>query len=102
MSKWPGTWKVICDVCGFEFPSDKVKKRWDNLIVCSKDWEPRHQQDFLRARPERGAPPYVRPEPADVFTDVPYNESLMYCTIVNVRGIAGYGVAGCMIAGGGF
>lgn len=89
-------WNVICDVCGFEFKSDQVRMRWDNLIVCKEDWEPRHQQDFIRAVEEKIVPDFVRPVPADVFVDVNYNTSLFYCDVVKNRGVAGYGVAGCM------
>jgi hypothetical protein len=71
-AKWPGEWKVVCDVCGFQFPSGEVKKRWDNLIVCKKDWEMRHPQDFLRQRPENTTPAFVRSPPADVFVSVTY------------------------------
>ncbi len=99
MARWPGTWRVICDVCGFEFASDEVRKRWDNLYVCDKDWEHRHPQDFLRTRVENVTPPFVRPEPVDTFVNVTYTPN--YCDIVGQLGVAGYGVAGCMIAGNG-
>ena len=89
---WPGTWRVICDVCGFEFPSDKLMKRWDGLMVCDKDFEHDHPQKFIRVRPETCVPTYVRPEPPPVFPP----DS---CDMYNSQGIAGIGVAGCMRAG---
>ena len=73
--RWPGEWKVVCDVCGFWHSSNDVRKRWDGAIVCRKDFETRHPQDFLRVRAETVAPPYVRPEPTDVFTDITYAET---------------------------
>jgi hypothetical protein len=45
-------------------------------MVCEKDWETRHPQDFVRARPEKVTPPWTRPAepPLDspyFWTDVP-------------------------------
>ena len=94
-------WLVICDVCGFEFRSDQVRKRWDNLIVCEKDYETRHEQEFLRTRAECNDLPFVRPEPADTFINVTYR-AVTECSVLDKRGIAGYGIAGCMIPGSGF
>ena len=65
--KWPGTWASICDVCGFRFPSDKLKDRWDGLKVCHNDWESRHPQDFIKIREEKIAPDWVRPVAPDTF-----------------------------------
>jgi hypothetical protein len=69
-ARWPGDWLAICDSCGLRFPSSKLKKRWDGLMVCSDDWEPRHPQELLRVRPEHVTPPWVRPEPPDDFIHV--------------------------------
>lgn len=85
------TWKAICDVCGFEFQSDELKHRWDGLMVCHKDYETRHPQDFIKVRPERGAPPWTRPEPAEVFA--------RYCSLIDVNAIPGIGLVGCSIVG---
>lgn len=57
-----GSWNVTCDVCGFRFKADKLRKRWDGLMTCSKDWEPRHPQDFLRGVPDKQSVPWSRPE----------------------------------------
>jgi len=89
--RWPGTWRVICDVCGFEFPSDQVKKRWDGLIVCDKDYEQKHPQLSIRTRPEKMGVAFARPESTDVFINV--------CTLVTSSGYTGLGTAGCMRAG---
>lgn len=70
----PGTWNVICDLCGRQFKSDEVRKRWDGLIVCKNDYEPRHILDFIKPHPERTTVPYVRKEPEDVFVEVHYYE----------------------------
>jgi len=90
--RWPGTWRVICDVCGFEYASDQVKKRWDNLIVCHKDWETRHPQDLIRGVKDTPSVPFSRPEPADVFVEA-------VCYIYGASGYAHLAEAGCAQAG---
>jgi hypothetical protein len=57
-----GSYNTVCDVCGFRFKADKLRKRWDGLMTCSKDWEPRHPQDFLRGVPDKQSVPWTRPE----------------------------------------
>ena len=59
----------ICDVCGFKCRASETSKRWDGLMVCREDFEPRHPQDFVRGRLDRQNVPDPRPEPADVFID---------------------------------
>lgn len=88
---WPGTWATLCDVCGFRFPSDKLKRRWDGLMTCSKDFELRHPQDFIKVREETLVPSYTRPYPEPSYVPL--------CTLLNSQAIAGIGVAGCMVAG---
>ena len=62
-----GEWNAICDVCGQKWKSAMMKRRWDGLMTCPHDWEPRHPQDFLRSVPDRQAVPWSRPETPDVF-----------------------------------
>jgi hypothetical protein len=91
MSKYRvGTWSVICDVCGFRFQNTEVKKRWDGLIVCNKDFETKHPQLTIRVPKEDTSVPFVR-EPNDVFIEV--------CTIEGKTSIPGFAVAGCWTAG---
>lgn len=80
-----GSWNVICQVCGRQFKSDQVRKRWDGFIVCPSDFEMRHDLDFIRVRPERPSIPYASPEPDDVFVVVHY--------ITERQGIADVGSA---------
>jgi hypothetical protein len=84
-----GRWNIICDVCGFKFKSDEVKKRWDGLFVCKKDFELDHPQKYLRIRETGIAVPYIR-EPND--------EYLLVCNIITSSGYADMGVADCMKA----
>jgi hypothetical protein len=67
-SGWiPGDYHVICDVCGFQVRASQSRMRWDNLRVCTKDWEPRHPQEYVRGKPDRITVPNPRPPPPDVF-----------------------------------
>lgn len=95
-----GTWNIICDVCGQKKKAFEVRKRWDGLFVCEPDWETDHPQKYLRIREDGVSVPYIRDEPTDTFTNVTYTPN--YCDAIGRRGIAGFGVAGCMIAGSGF
>jgi hypothetical protein len=60
-----GDTNAVCDVCGFKFKGSQLRKRWDGAMVCNKDHEPRHPQDFAKARPERNRvnDARVQPEP---------------------------------------
>ena len=42
----PGEHWATCDRCGFEFHVSKLRLTWDNLLVCSSDWETRHPQEL--------------------------------------------------------
>jgi len=88
----PGKWSAICDRCGFRLKSDQLRDTWDGLKVCAPCWEPRHPQDFVRARRERITPPWTRPElEPDAFNVV--------CYLWDRSAYAGLGSAGCMVAG---
>lgn len=63
----PGDHWIICDVCGFKVRSSRTRKRWDGLMVCDADWEPRHPQDFVRGRSDRQTVAEARPELTDTF-----------------------------------
>jgi hypothetical protein len=47
-----GDWKICCDVCAKEILASEAKHRWDGLIVCEADWEPRHPMDFIKVPKE--------------------------------------------------
>lgn len=86
----PGKWLAICDVCGLRHYNTELRKDWRGLMVCSKDYESRHPQDFLRVRADNPAVPWVRPEAEDVFIDV--------CYIWSSSAYADLGEAECMAA----
>lgn len=90
MSRYvPGQWNAICDRCGFKFKSGELKRDWQGLMVCDKDYELRNQQDFIKVKPEKAIPEWVRPRPEDVFLQP------LQCTLEGMQGVAGQGVAGC-------
>lgn len=86
-TKWPGNWKVACHVCGMWHPSSEIKKRWDGLLVCEKDWETRHPQTLIKVRGETAVPSFVSKDPTDSFT--------LVCDINTSSGYADMGVADC-------
>ena len=74
-----GDWNADCDECGQTFKASHLKERWDGAMVCPEDYEPRHPQDSLRPRAERGPLPWTRPAPAieaTTFTDPATNEEV--------------------------
>lgn len=87
---WPGNWKVSCQVCGFWYPSSEIKKRWDGLLVCDKDFETRHPQTLLRVDGEHAFPDFVSKD-----TDV----DVFFCDIFGASCYVGLGTAGCMAVG---
>lgn len=50
-----GHW-VICDRSGFAIRESDSRKTWDGLVVAKEYWEPRHPQDFVRARADDQMP----------------------------------------------
>lgn len=68
-----GDYNAICDVCKWKFKASDLRRRWDNLMVCEKDWEPRHPQDFIRAIPDMQALPWTRPETGNDFVSTSFN-----------------------------
>lgn len=71
-----GDWNGSCDVCGFKLKASQLKKRWDGLMVCKEDWEPRHPMDFYRAPiGTESKVPWTRPEPVDSEVDVTFTGS---------------------------
>ena len=84
--RWPGTWAVNCDVCGFRFPSDKLERRWDGAMVCKQDFETRHPQTLIKVRGETAVPTYTRHNSDNL---------LNVCTIITNSGYADLATADC-------
>jgi hypothetical protein len=62
-----GEWLGICQVCGWKKRSSELFKRWDGLIVCAEDLEPRHPQEFVRPRADNQKVAFTRPESSNMF-----------------------------------
>ena len=43
-----------------------MRKRWDGLMVCDKDFEHDHPQKFLRVKEDKIVIPWSRPRPTDL------------------------------------
>jgi hypothetical protein len=69
-----GDYNAICDYCGFKYKFSKLKKTWDGFYSCSKCWEPRHPQDFVKGVLDNQSVPVSRPESTDTFVDVSFIE----------------------------
>lgn len=67
-----GEFNVVCDVCSKKIKAHESRQRWDGFIVCVDDFEPRHEQDFVRARQDKITVPFQRPIPPIISTNVPY------------------------------
>lgn len=81
-----GDWNAICDSCGKKLKASQLNKRWDGFMVCADDWEPRHPQDFIRAKKDKISVPWTRPV-SDNMIPAPWTA------------VAGYAIAGIAIAG---
>ncbi len=60
-----GDYNALCDTCKFKFPAKELRQRWDGLMVCKWDWEPRHPMDFFRARNDVTELPFIRSDTND-------------------------------------
>lgn len=88
-----GSWNIIDDVSGQKIKASKVRLRWDGLYTTKENWEPRHPQEFLRARSDDTSVPYSRPLSADSFVVVNravgisvINQAVLNGSIINGRG----------------
>jgi hypothetical protein len=77
-----GSWNFICEVCGQRYKAEQMRKRWDGVIVCPKDWEPRHPQDFVRGVKDDQSVPITRDEAPNTF--LPLCTPITSCSIVDV------------------
>ena len=94
-----GEWKAICDRCGLQFHASRLKIEWTGLRVCESCFETRHPQDLIRIPRTEKAPPWTRPEAADVEVEVDYTLFGDSCTAAGRLSQADYGTADCMTVG---
>lgn len=64
-----GDHNVICDYSGFKVKRSDCRLTWDGYLVRKDLWEPRHPQDFLKARGDKQSVDISRPEKTDSFLD---------------------------------
>ena len=67
-----GEFNLVCDRCSKKIKAHEAKHEWTGFIVCGSCYEPRHEQDFVRARMDKIIVPFQRPVPPLTFTDIPY------------------------------
>lgn len=58
---------LICDECGFKYRRSEMLKRWDGVMVCQKDHEHRHPQEFITAKADKIIFPDARPDTDPVY-----------------------------------
>jgi hypothetical protein len=88
---WPGTWKVACHVCGIWYTSNEIRKRWDGVLVCPKDYEERHPQTLIRIDTRTSVPEFISKDSTDTFNG--------QCSVSGSSGYSGFAVAGCSLSG---
>lgn len=64
----PHDWNVVSDVTGLVKKRSECRLTWDNLLVEDDQFDPKHPQLDLRAKPDRPSVPLARPESDPVFT----------------------------------
>ena len=81
---------VSCDRCGCDVRAGDARITWEGFVVCPDDWEPRHPQDFVRAKEDRISPEgFVRSESPDTFITPP---------CMGITAVADDAVADCAVA----
>lgn len=81
---------TTCQRCGKVVRSSNLREEWTGLWVCPDDWEPRHPQDFVRARQDSISVYPSLPEQVDTFIGGK-------CSTRSAT--AGEAIAGCAIIG---
>jgi hypothetical protein len=51
-----GDYLADCARCGFTYYASELQKEWTGHRVCKTCFEPRHPQDLIKVRKERGIP----------------------------------------------
>lgn len=64
-----GEYNAVCDVCGFLYKASQLRKRWDGLYVCHKDYEIRQPLDYPVLVLDDPAPNWSRPYGLDLNTN---------------------------------
>jgi len=62
-----GDYNVLCDQCGSKRKASECLLQWNHLFVCSKCFERRQPQDFVRGRKDNQLVPVARPRGSRTF-----------------------------------
>ena len=81
-----GEFNLTCDRCSKKLKAHEAKHEWTGFIVCHSCWEPRHEQDFVKANTDKITVPFQRPIPTEVF---------QYCDAYTRQGLSDIGTADC-------
>ena len=54
----PHTYKRECDICGFDYLRNEMRKNWKGQVVCEQDYEPKPEREQLK--PKKPFPPFRR------------------------------------------
>lgn len=52
----------VCDECGLVYRKSELQRRWDGALVCNKDYELRHPQEYIKGIADKIAVKDPRPE----------------------------------------
>jgi hypothetical protein len=89
-------YNALCDVCQFKFKASQLRKRWDGLMVCDKDWELRHPLDFYQTRNDTHKLPFIRSDNMIFLEPTP---GVYACNTYRQQGEVGVGTVGCAVIG---
>jgi hypothetical protein len=66
-----GDWNIVSDVTGLVFKASETTETWDNLRVERAQFDPKQPQLEIRARQDKPAVPFSRPDSKPQFyTDI--------------------------------
>lgn len=60
---YPGTHKVICDVCGLTYLRSECRLQWNNLLACGDCFDSKNPQLNIRGYVDKQSVDIARPEP---------------------------------------
>jgi hypothetical protein len=77
---------LIDDITGLKIRRSDAVKKWDGAIVHQGETNPRHPQDFVRAKSDRQLADVVRPRSIDVFGG-PLQTTLATAALIQATGL---------------
>lgn len=87
----PGDWNITCAMCGFKMKAGEAVRNWQGTWRHVRCNEPRPAQDFVHA--------IRQPEMSIPWSQIMGEADILFCSLNGISAIAGYAVAGCMLAG---